>query len=158
MMVSERRCAKRPAAACCERSYFCQVMHPSAHLLQAVGNLTASLTARGIGVVTSEGAPLHIKATKTKDLFGVASKSYLDWYMLTQAWRAATFSVLDPDCVITRQSTFVRSCHDTAIVHAATLTFHRSRSAEDHIELYITCVLARGCCRWCICRHRSWPM
>ncbi len=63
-----------------------------AHFLQAIGNLTASLTARGIGVVVSDGAPLHIdfvNVTNRQDQLGAAAKSYVDWYMLTQAcWQA----------------------------------------------------------------------
>ena len=60
--------------------------------MQAVANLTASLATRGIGVVTSGGAPRHIdflnKTVSTgslEELTVAASKSYLDWYMLTQA-------------------------------------------------------------------------
>ena len=58
--------------------------------MQAIRDLTASLTAQGIGVVTSEGMPMHIdflKATSTEgreELLVAASKVYLDWYMLTQ--------------------------------------------------------------------------
>ena len=55
--------------------------------LQAIANLTAGFAARGIGVVTSDGVPLHIdhiNATETEDLVGAAAKSYVDWYMLTQ--------------------------------------------------------------------------
>jgi hypothetical protein len=55
--------------------------------LQAIANLTTSLAARGIGVVTSDGVPLHIdhiNMTETEDLIGAAAKSYVDWYMLTQ--------------------------------------------------------------------------
>jgi hypothetical protein len=55
--------------------------------LQAIANLTVSLATRGIGVVTSDGVPLHIdhfNVTETEDLVGAAAKSYVDWYMLTQ--------------------------------------------------------------------------
>ncbi len=59
-----------------------------AHPLQAISDLTASLAARGVRVVVSEGAPLHIdfvNLTETRDLLKAAAKSYVDWYMLTQA-------------------------------------------------------------------------
>ncbi len=62
--------------------------------VQAITNLTASLTARGIGVVTSAGTPMHIsflKATSTEtreELTVTASKVFLDWYMLTQVHSA----------------------------------------------------------------------
>ena len=57
-------------------------------LVQVIANLTASLMARGIDVVTSEGTPQHIdflKVTSTGSLdaaTAAASKAYLDWYML----------------------------------------------------------------------------
>ena len=59
----------------------------SPQYLQAINNLTASLAARGIAVVTSEGAPLHIdhlNMTDAQGLIAAAAKSYVDWYMLTQ--------------------------------------------------------------------------
>ena len=62
--------------------------------MQAISNLTASLTARGIGVVSSSGTPMHIsflKATRTEtleELTVMASKVFLDWYMLTQVHSA----------------------------------------------------------------------
>jgi hypothetical protein len=58
--------------------------------MQAISNLTASLTARGIGVVTSDGMPMHIRFLKAtsaetrEEVTVTASKVFLDWYMLTQ--------------------------------------------------------------------------
>jgi len=55
--------------------------------VQAVSNLTRSLSARNISVVVSEGEALHIDqidATQVPDVAGAAAKIYLDWYMLTQ--------------------------------------------------------------------------
>jgi ribose/xylose/arabinose/galactoside ABC-type transport system permease subunit len=63
--------------------------------MQVIATLSASLTARGIGVVTSDGTPMHIDfleatPTETREQLSVtASKVYLDWYMLTQV-RATT--------------------------------------------------------------------
>ena len=65
--------------------------------LQAINNLTASLAARGIDVVTSEGAPLHIDhltTTDAQELVDTAAKSYVDWYMLTQVGVPSSLELL----------------------------------------------------------------
>ena len=65
--------------------------------MQAIKKLTASLAVRGIGVITSEGTPLHIdhiNATDSQELVVAAAKSYVDWYMLTQVGGQALMSLL----------------------------------------------------------------
>ena len=64
--------------------------------MQAITELTASLAARGIAVIMSEGTPLHIdhlNATDAKELVGAAAKSYVDWYMLTQVGEPSTYEL-----------------------------------------------------------------
>ena len=81
--------------------------YPDFALPQAIGKLTASLSALGVNVVVSDGAPQHIDFIDVAEvpyLLGAAAKSYVDWYMLTQVRVGKPSYCLQLQSVATKQA------------------------------------------------------
>ena len=89
----------------------------------------SNMTALGIPTITAPGESFHIdwiNATENREtLIGVASKSYLDWYMLTQV-RARPVGLLGLIDILSKLclycSTLRKSLHDC---HAVKFTSWR---------------------------------